>query len=157
MNATTPARWQPFFWASAIFTAVGLLSGLFYREFTKHYEFEGRTQLAVAHTHLLLLGTVMGLLFLIVEHHFRLSRSHLFWAFVSTWLAGTTITSTMLVIKGSLQVSGSTAAQSKALAGVAGLGHMTLTAAFVLFFLTLLGRLGATNGSPSAAAPATSE
>ena len=51
---------------SAGWTVVGLASGLAYRELTRSTGFSGFTQLAVVHTHTLVLGTVVGLLLLAV-------------------------------------------------------------------------------------------
>lgn len=51
---------------AAGWTAVGLASGLVYRELTRSTGFSGFTQLAVVHTHTLVLGTVVGLLLLVL-------------------------------------------------------------------------------------------
>jgi len=128
----------PYVTASAAFTAIGLASGLFYREFTKAHEFEGFTQLGTAHTHFLALGTLVGLLLLLLEQVFHLSR----WAtgrgwLLWTWVSGVAITGGMQVVKGSMQVAGNAAADSLAIAGISGTGHMLMTAAFVLLFISL--------------------
>ena len=65
--------------------AIGVLSGLFYREYTKGKSFDGFTQLSVVHTHLLTLGFIVLLLVLILEKLFALSASRLFgWFFGHT-------------------------------------------------------------------------
>ena len=48
---------------------LGIGAGVFYREFTRANDFpEGEfTQLSVAHTHLLALGFMMSLIFLVLE------------------------------------------------------------------------------------------
>ena len=46
---------------SAGWTVAGLASGLAYRELTRSTGFSGFTQLAVVHTHTLVLGTIVGL------------------------------------------------------------------------------------------------
>ena len=51
---------------SAVWTAVGLASGLGYRELTRSRGFTGFTQLAVVHTHILVLGALTGLLLLLL-------------------------------------------------------------------------------------------
>ncbi|NYI69597.1 hypothetical protein GGQ54_000157 [Naumannella cuiyingiana] len=126
--------------ATAVWTALGLASGLFYREFTKLNGFTGDTQLAVAHTHALALGTTVGLVVLGLRQVFGLTGRR-FAAWFWLWNAGLALTFGTLVAKGSLQVLGSAAADSKMLAGIAGLGHMSLTAALVLLFLALAPRL----------------
>lgn len=42
------------YYSAVIYTVLGLLAGLFYRELTKAQDFTGDTQLSVLHTHLLL-------------------------------------------------------------------------------------------------------
>src|SRR5699024_12629083 len=60
-----------------IYMLVGVVSGLFYREFTKLNDFpEGQfTQLSLAHTHLLTLGFIVLLIVLALEKVFAMSRS----------------------------------------------------------------------------------
>ncbi len=124
--------------AAAVWTALGLISGLYYREFTKLNDVAGGTQLAVVHTHMLALGTTLMLVLLALAGVWAALSSNAwfrrgFWV----WQAGLALTSAGLLVKGSLQVLGEPAANSPALAGVSGLGHMTLTLAFVFLFLGL--------------------
>ena len=125
------------FYASFAYMIVGVLSGLFYREFTKLNDFpEGQfTQLGLAHTHLLTLGFIVLLIVLVLEKVFTLSRSRLFGWFFWLYNAGVILTSAMLVWHGSLTVLRQES--SKMIAGIAGTGHMLLTAAMVLLFLAL--------------------
>ena len=46
-------------YAFLTYMIVGLLSGFYYRELTKAYNFTGDTQLSVVHTHTLILGMFM--------------------------------------------------------------------------------------------------
>ncbi|MDO5735059.1 MAG: DUF2871 domain-containing protein [Propionibacteriaceae bacterium] len=139
-----------FYRAAAAFTGLGLLAGLYYRELTHFTDHPGGTQLSTTHTHFLVLGTVFGLVFLLLEREFELSRSKAFGGFFWTWVAGTVVTVGAQVFKGSLQVLGSAAAESKAIAGISGLGHIALTVAFVMFFLALRSRLKADASAPRA-------
>lgn len=122
---------------AATWTALGLASGLGYRELTRRHEFTGETQLAVVHTHLLALGTLMALVLLVLDRTFALGEQRLFRAGVWTWAGGLALTAAMLATNGTLTVLGRET--SAALAGAAGLGHVLLAAAFVLL-LTSLGR-----------------
>lgn len=140
-------RTKNFYWATIVFTGLGLLAGLYYRELTRNAAISGSTQLSTAHTHFLVLGTVLGLVFLLMEHFLRLSESRVFGGFFWTWIAGVVITVGTQVVKGSLQVLGSATADSAAISGISGLGHITLTVMFVLFFVALGGRLSAENTS----------
>ena len=130
-----------FYRAAAAWTGVGLLAGLYYRELTRSTGHPGGTQLSTTHTHFLVLGTILGLVFLVLERQFALCQSRLFKGFFWTWIAGTAVTVGAQLFKGTLQVLGNAAAQSKAIAGISGLGHMALATAFVLFFLALRSRL----------------
>ena len=125
------------FYASFAYMVAGVLSGLFYREFTKLNDFPegGSTQLGLAHTHLLTLGFIVLLIVLVLEKVFTLSRSRLFGWFFWIYNAGVILTSAMLVWHGSLTVLGEES--SKMIAGIAGTGHMLLTAGMVLLFPSL--------------------
>lgn len=121
---------------AAAWTAVGLIGGLAYRELTRTHEFTGRTQLAFVHTHALALGTLLSLVLLALAASLRgLADDRRFRWGVHALNAGLVITVAMLATKGTLQVLGSAAATSKAIAGISGLGHMTLTGALVLLLL----------------------
>lgn len=70
-------------YAFLTYMIVGLLSGFYYRELTKAYNFTGDTQLSVVHTHTLILGMFMFLILIGLEKVFQLSSYYLFnWFFV---------------------------------------------------------------------------
>lgn len=136
------------FLSASGFTVLGLLSGLFYREYTKALGFPGGTQLAVVHTHWLVLGTIVGLIVLVLEKQFELSAlPKRFTAFLITYNAGVLLTGAMMIVKGCLQVLGNPFANSPMIAGISGLGHMSVTAGFVLLLLMLGNRLGVFGGT----------
>ena len=124
--------------AAFIYMLVGVASGLFYREFTKLNDFaEGQfTQLGLAHTHLLTLGFIVLLIVLALEKVFGISSSpKLFAWFFWLYNAGVVLTSTMLIWHGSLTVLGQES--NKMISGIAGLGHMLITAGMIVFFVAL--------------------
>ncbi|MFJ4044453.1 DUF2871 domain-containing protein [Microbacterium sp. NPDC089987] len=126
------------FYAAFAYMLAGVASGLFYREFTKANDFpEGAfTQLGLVHTHLLTLGFIALLIVLVLEKVFALSRSpKLFAWFFWLYNAGVILTAAMMVWHGSLTVLGEQS--TKMIAGIAGLGHILLTAALILLFVTL--------------------
>jgi len=126
------------FYASFAYLLVGVASGLFYREFTKLGDFpEGQfTQLGLAHTHLLTLGFIVLLIALVLEKVFAVSRSRkLFAWFFWLYNAGVILTSAMLIWHGSLTVLGQES--TAMIAGIAGLGHILVTAGMIVFFLAL--------------------
>lgn len=125
------------FTSAAVWTGLGLASGLFYREFTRQADLTGFTQLAVAHTHALALGTTILLVVLALTKVFALHADRRLKLFLLFWNIGLGLTFAMMLVKGSLQVRGAPFADSPMIAGISGLGHMILTGAFVLFFLIL--------------------
>ena len=129
------------FSAAFAYMLVGVASGLFYREFTKINDFpEGEaTQLGLVHTHLLVLGFVVLLIVLLLEKTFALSESRLFGWFFWLYNAGLVLTSAMMIWHGSLTVLGQESCGM--IAGIAGLGHILLSAGMILLFLALRKRL----------------
>ncbi len=139
--------------SAAAWTALGLASGLFYREFTRQTRFTGFTQLALAHTHALALGTTVLLVVLALAHVFALDARRV-GLFLLTWNAGLALTFVMLCVKGTLQVLAHPLANSPMIAGISGLGHMILTGAFVYLFVVLGGavrRASAASGNRAVA------
>ncbi|MFE0024462.1 DUF2871 domain-containing protein [Amycolatopsis sp. NPDC059021] len=124
------------YWSVVAYTALGLLAGLYYRELTKANDFTGDTQLSVVHTHLLALGTLFFLIVVGLEKLFTLSahRKLFAWFF---WLynVGTLWTVAFLVVHGTLTVLGKNS--GAAIAGMAGLGHILLSAGLVVFLILL--------------------
>lgn len=128
------------FTAAAVWTIVGMLAGVYYREFTKFNNIEQptATQLSTVHTHALALGTLFFLVLLTLERVFHLSQhAKLANATFLVWNIGLAAMIVIQTVKGSLQVLGSAAAKSPAIAGISGLGHIALAAGFILFFITL--------------------
>lgn len=139
--------------ASFAYMLAGATAGLFYREFTKLNGFpEGQfTQLGLAHTHLLILGCVVLLVALALEKVFTISRSpRLFAWFFGLYNTGVILTAAMLIWHGSLTVMGRES--NKMIAGIAGLGHMLVTAGLIVFFVAL--RRAVTDRSPAPAVSA---
>ena len=126
------------FTASCCYLAAGLLAGVFYREFTKMNDFpEGEfTQLGVAHTHLLALGFMTSLIVLALEKVIGISRSpKLFAWFFWLYNAGVVVTASMMIWHGSLTVLGK---ESNAMiSGIAGLGHISITAGLIILMVAL--------------------
>ena len=123
-------------YSSALYTLLGLLSGLFYREMTKAEDFSGFSQLNVTHTHLLVLGTIMFLIFMNIEGQFKLTtHTKLFNSFFYIYHVGVLVTVAMQFVNGISTIKDLSV--SPAIAGIAGLGHIFLTIAFILFFILL--------------------
>ena len=123
--------------AAFAYMIIGVLSGLFYREFTKANDFPegGFTQLSVVHTHLLTLGFIVLLIVLVLGKVFGLSGTKMFSWFFWTYNAGIILTSGTMVWHGMLTVLGQES--SAMISGIAGLGHIALSVGMVLLFLSL--------------------
>ena len=116
---------------------IGLLGGVFSREFTKAHDVTAWTQLKVVHTHSLALGFMLTLIVLLLERAFTLSQHRgasatYFWGFN----LGLLLTIAMLVMHGVMQVNGHTEA-SPAISGIAGLGHIGLSIGLVGLMVAL--------------------
>jgi nitric oxide reductase large subunit len=127
------------YYAALLYTILGLAGGLFYRTLTHANDFTGFTQLAVVHTHFLVLGMVFLLGAILFERVFALSQSKLFNWFFWTYNVGLLWTGAFLTFNGTNTVLGNTT--SAAVAGMSGIGHILLTIALILFFLCLRSRL----------------
>ena len=119
-----------------IYMIIGLFSGFYYRELTKAHHFTGDTQLALVHTHTLILGMFMFLLLLPLEKVFKLSSYYLFNWFFIVYHLGVIVTIGMMTYKGTLQVIGAKYSP-EALAGFAGIGHTGMLAGLLLLFFLL--------------------
>ena len=127
---------------------IGLLGGVFSREFTKAHDVTAWTQLKVVHTHSLALGFMLTLIVLLLERAFTLSHHRgafatYFWGFN----LGLLLTIAMLVMHGVMQVNGHTEA-SPAISGIAGLGHIGLSIGLVGLMVALFTSLPAAGGKP---------
>jgi len=127
------------YYAAHIYMIVGVVSGLFYREFTKAKNFTGETQLSVMHTHLLALGMLGFLIVLALDKQFQLSGSKLFTNFFWFYNAGIAVTVGMMGVHGSLTVLGDHVPE--VVPAVAGIGHILLTVGLILLFVLLGKRL----------------
>lgn len=127
--------------AAIVYTVLGLMAGVYYREFTKAQDFTGDTQLSVVHTHLLALGMLFFLVVLALEKAFTLTASRWFPLFFVSYQAGLLWTVALLVTHGTLTVLGRET--GAAVAGIAGLGHIGLTVGLVCFFMALSERVTA--------------
>lgn len=125
--------------AALIYLILGLSAGLFYREYTRGLNLEGFTQLSVLHTHLLTLGVLFFLIVIVLEKVFTLSESKWFNLFYWHYNAGLAVTATMMVVHGIMTIDGGES--SDMTAGVAGLGHILITAGLAFLFVALRQRL----------------
>ncbi|MGW1225628.1 DUF2871 domain-containing protein [Streptomyces sp. NPDC001515] len=139
------------YYAAHVYMIVGVVSGLFYREFTKAKDFHGDTQLALMHTHLLALGMLVFLIVLGLDKVFQLSGTRMFTAFFWLYNAGLALSTAMMGVHGILTVLGRDEDHiAEAVPLTAGLGHIVLTVGLVLFFILLGKRVNAHAQRPGA-------
>lgn len=124
---------------SFVYMIIGLVFGVFYREFTKYIGFTGRTSLSVLHTHTLILGMFMFLIVLILDKQFNLVKEKKFNRFYILYNLGLVMTLIMLFIRGlaDVEVITLTKGLNAAISGMAGLGHIILAAGLFTFFAIL--------------------
>lgn len=136
MTKQVSAATRAFAFLALFYTVLGLFAGVAYRELTRGAEVAVQTQLSVVHTHVLVLGLVMSLLFMVIEAVFHLSEQKLFKAFLWVYNLSLLGIVVMMTVVGLRQLWGQP--HSAAVAGISGLFHIGLTVGFGLFFAVLL-------------------
>lgn len=118
---------------------LGLISGLFSREYTKATDNLGvDSQLSILHTHFLARGMLVFLIVLALDAVFSLSGRRSFSVFYWTFNIGLLVTVVMQAVRGVLTLDGQDpATTSAAIPGIAGLGHIVLTVGLVALFVAL--------------------
>lgn len=124
---------------SFVYMILGVASGLFYREYTKATDTLGvDTQLSTLHTHFLALGMLVFLVVLALDAVLSLSGRRSFTVFYWTYNIGLLLTVVMQGVRGILTLDGQDpATTTAAIPGIAGLGHIILTAGLVALFVAL--------------------
>lgn len=125
------------FTAAAVYLGLGLVSGVFYREFTRVQDFTDQTQLNTLHTHLLVLGTFFFLIALALDKLFGFSEIKGFDGWFILHNVGLVWTIGFMVANGVVNVVSEPDAWGAMYSGLAGLGHIILTVSFVWFFMLL--------------------
>lgn len=117
---------------SAFYLALGLILGVFYREFTKINEFEGQTILGATHSHVLVLGFLFFLIVLLLEKSFKISEVKHFVKWLVFHNVSLIYMISTLVARGVMQVLGTDFA---GLSHIAGLSHAMLGISLVWFVI----------------------
>ncbi len=119
--------------AALLYAVLGIIGGVFYREFTKFNGFTAKTTLSVVHTHYFLLGMIFFLLLLLLEKSFSFTGAKTGRVLVS-YQIGLNLTAVMLGVRGVTQVLELTLSSgiNAAISGIAGIGHILLGVSLVL-------------------------
>lgn len=119
---------------SFVYLVLGLVAGVFYREFTKMNDFEGLTTLKAVHPHLLTLGFVFLLIVLILDKNFEVSKAPKFNVWFILYNVALIYVAIAMTVRGVFQVTGGDMA---GLSHIAGLGHALLGVSLVWFMIIL--------------------
>ena len=118
--------------ASIVYGVLGLMGGVFYREFTKMNGFTGFTTLSVVHSHYLMLEMVFFLLLVVVEKNFHFVDNKVL-KYLLFYHMGLNLTVVMLTIRGVVQVL-SLEVLSVVLSGI---GHLILGISMILVLISI--------------------
>ena len=125
---------------SMIYLIFALIGGVFFREFTKLNNFVGKTTLGVVHTHLFVLGMFFFLtVALFCAQNQSLLQNKTFQRFYTLYNISLPLMVIMMLIRGITQVLNLSLSNgiSAMIAGFAGITHILITIALIMFFVSL--------------------
>ena len=119
---------------SLSYGVMGLICGVYFREFTKIMGFTGVTTLSKAHPHLLMLGTFLFLIVALFSERLSLETDK-----TLIYNIGLPLTVLMMLIRGTLEVIGAPLSKGldASISGIAGIGHILLGLGIILFIYSL--------------------
>ncbi|WP_144660271.1 DUF2871 domain-containing protein [Bacillus tropicus] len=120
--------------AAFIYLIIGLLSGVFAREYSKAQGIKGSTMLQLVHTHVLVLGFVFFLIAFALFKVFQMQETKSFCAWFVVYNVGVIFTIVTMLWRGFLQVNGT---DFNGLSHMAGLGHVITSIGLVWFMILL--------------------
>ena len=123
-----------------IYLILALIGGVFYREFTKAFEFTGKTTLSIVHVHFFVLGVVLFLIIAILNHLINLEQNKGFKVFLILYNFSLPFIAVMFLTRGIIQVldlSLSPAINSM-ISGIAGVSHFMLGESLIFLFVLLI-------------------
>ncbi len=124
---------------SVVFLLLGLMSGVFYREFTKIFSWTGYTALKVCHAHLLALGFVLLILIYLMMQNEAESMPAIKTP-LSVYFTGLALTAVTMTVRGIYTVTsgGTVLFPDAALSGAAGAGHIILGVGLVWLMVKIV-------------------
>lgn len=122
-----------------IYFIFAMIGGVFYREFTKFYEFTGTTVLKVLHTHLFILGMFLFLFLALICKVTELEKEKLFQKFFILYNIALPFMIIMLLIRGVIQVMNIqvSSASNGMISGFAGISHILMFISLLLLLISL--------------------
>ena len=121
---------QKYFKLSTFYLIIGLIMGVFYREFTKFNNFTEVTVLKGVHTHALVLGFLFFILVLLLDKSFNISSIRNFKKWLISYNIGLIYLLSALTYRGIIQVQN---LEMPGLNHIAGLGHAILGISLIWF------------------------
>lgn len=124
---------------SFIYAILAIISGVFYREFTKFNAFSGKTTLAFTHLHFFVLGTLLFLIIALFVQKTTLEDVKSFKTFMKLYNVALPFMVIMFYVRGIVQVLNIelTTAMNASISGIAGIAHIIMTISIVLLFNSL--------------------
>lgn len=121
------------------YTILGLVAGVFYREFTKFNGVDGGTSLAYIHGHTLMLGMTFFLILALMESKLHMSTFKGFKLFNISYNTGLIITIGVFFVRGVTETLGTdiSVALDRSLSGIGGIGHILLSVGLITIFIIL--------------------
>ena len=125
---------------SFVYFILAMIAGVFYREFTKFYNFTEKTTLSVVHTHLLTLGMFLFLILAaLFKDNIKLSDNKKFKRFYIFYNISLPFFAIIFIIRGIFQVLSIelSATINAIISGFAGISHIFMLISFILLFISL--------------------
>lgn len=122
------------YYTSLFYLVLGLILGVFYREFTKFNNFDGYTTLKVSHPHALMLGFLFFMILAIISTLSDLKHIKGFNICYISYNFGLMLTLVTFLWRGILQVKG---LDFNGLNHIAGLGHAILGGSLIWFMFII--------------------
>lgn len=118
---------------------MGLISGVFYRELTRFYNYENHTHLVKLHSHILVLGFIFCLTLYFITKNYPLNKLCKLKKPLFTYLIGLLLTIVSMTIIGIFEIVGNNTKDINisSLSGISGLGHIILSIGIIWMIITI--------------------
>ena len=122
---------------SFIYFILAMVCGVFYREFTKFFNFTDKTTLSFTHSHLLTLGTILFLILSLFSINTDLLSHKKFKVFLRLYNISLPFIVIMMIIRGVIQVLNVNISSgvNAAISGMAGIAHILMLVSFIILFI----------------------
>lgn len=124
---------------SFIYFILSMIAGVFFREFTKFFNFTEKTTLSVLHSHILILGTFLFLILALFTINTNLLEQKKFKTFLKIYNISLPFMIIVMLIRGIIQVINKNipSAINASISGFAGISHILMLVSFVILFISL--------------------